>query len=60
MPSSLEIRAATAPTSLLDSQDKIDDVIKSLDQKIKDDVQFYYDRVRKFAEHQLKHFNNNF
>jgi len=42
------------------SQDKIEDVIKSLDQKIKDDVQFSYDRVRKFAEHQLKHFNNNF
>jgi len=41
-------------------QDKIEDVIKSIDQKIKDDVQFSYDRVRKFAEHQLKHFNNNF
>ena len=42
------------------SQEKIEDVIKSLDQKIKDDVQFSHDRVRKFAEHQLKHFNNNF
>ena len=42
------------------SQEKIEDVIKSLDQKIKDDVQFSYDRVRTFAEHQLKHLNNNF
>ena len=42
------------------SQDKIEDVIKSIDQKIKDDVQFSYDRVRQFAKHQLKHFNNNF
>jgi sulfopropanediol 3-dehydrogenase len=42
------------------SQEKIENVIKSLDQKVKDDVQFSYDRVRKFAEHQLKHLNNNF
>jgi sulfopropanediol 3-dehydrogenase len=42
------------------SQEKIEDVIKSLDQKVKDDVQFSYDRVRTFAEHQLKHLNNNF
>ena len=42
------------------SQEKIEEVIKTLDQKIKDDVQFSYDRVRKFAEHQLKHLNNNF
>ena len=42
------------------SQEKIEEVIKSLDQKIKDDVQFSYDRVRTFAEHQLKHLNNNF
>ena len=41
------------------AQEKIENIIKSLDQKIKDDVQFSYDRVRKFAEHQLKHFNNN-
>ena len=37
------------------SKEKIEEVIKSLDQKIKDDVQFSYDRVRSFAEHQLKH-----
>ena len=42
------------------SQEKIEKVIKSLDQKIKDDVQFSYDRVRMFAEHQFKHLNNNF
>ena len=42
------------------SKEKIEEVIKSLDQKVKDDVQFSYDRVRKFAEHQLKHLNNNF
>ena len=42
------------------SQEKIEEVIKSLDQKIKDDVQFSYDRVRKFAEHQLKNLNSNF
>ncbi len=42
------------------SQEKIEEVIKSLDQKVKDDVQFSYDRVRNFAEHQLKHLNNNF
>ena len=42
------------------SQEKIEEIIKSLDQKVKDDVQFSYDRVRTFAEHQLKHLNNNF
>ena len=42
------------------SQEKIEEVTKSLDQKVKDDVQFSYDRVRSFAEHQLKHLNNNF
>ena len=42
------------------TQEKIEEVIKSLDQKVKDDVQFSYDRVRNFAEHQLKHLNNNF
>ena len=36
------------------SKDKIDQISKSLDQKIKDDIKFSYDRVRKFAEHQLE------
>ena len=42
------------------SQEKIEEVNKTLDQKVKDDVKFSYDRVRTFAEHQLKHLNNNF
>ena len=42
------------------SQEKIEEVIKSLNQKVKDDVQFSYNRVRSFAEHQLKHLNNDF
>ena len=42
------------------SKEKIEEIIKSLDQKVKDDVQFSYDRVRKFAEYQLKYLNNNF
>ena len=42
------------------SQEKIEEVIKSLDQKVKDDVQLSYDRVRSFAEHQLKNLNNDF
>tara|TARA_B100001121_G_scaffold204930_1_gene179327 strand:- start:680 stop:1966 length:1287 start_codon:yes stop_codon:yes gene_type:complete len=36
------------------SKEKIADITKSLDQKIKDDIKFSYDRVRKFAEHQLE------
>jgi len=42
------------------SKEKIEEVVKSLDQNVKDDIQFSYDRVRKFAEYQLKHLNNNF
>ena len=33
---------------------------KTLDQKTKDDVQFSYDRVRKFAEAQLKNYGQDF
>ena len=36
------------------SKERIEEIKKSLDQKTKDDVQFSYDRVRKFAEAQLK------
>ncbi len=36
------------------SKDKIEQITKTLDQKIKDDIKFSYDRVRKFAEHQLE------
>ena len=36
------------------SKEKIEDIKKSLDQKTKDDIQFSHERVRKFAEAQLK------
>ena len=42
------------------SKEKIEEAIKKVNQKTKDDVQFAYDRVRKFAEHQLKSMNNSF
>ena len=42
------------------SKDKIEEAIKKIDQKTKDDVQFAYERIKKFAEYQLKSMNNNF
>ena len=36
------------------SKEKIEQITKSLDQKVKDDIKFSYDRVRMFAEHQLE------
>ena len=42
------------------SKDKIDEITKSLDQKTKDDIKFSYDRVRKFAEAQLKNYGQDF
>ena len=42
------------------SKEKIEEAIKKVSQKTKDDVCFAYDRVRKFAEHQLKSMNNSF
>ena len=42
------------------SKEKIEDIKKKLDQKTKDDVLFSHDRVRKFAEAQLKNYGNNF
>ncbi len=42
------------------SKEKIDEAIKKVDQKTKDDVQFAHERIRKFAEHQLKSMNNEF
>ena len=35
------------------SKEKIEEIKKNLDQKVKDDIQFSYERVRKFAEAQL-------
>ena len=42
------------------SKEKIEEVKKNIDQKTKDDIQFSYDRVRKFAEAQLKNYGQNF
>tara|TARA_B100000686_G_C16730043_1_gene940108 strand:+ start:35 stop:1321 length:1287 start_codon:yes stop_codon:yes gene_type:complete len=42
------------------SKEKIEEAIKKVDQKTKDDVQFAHERIKKFAEHQLKSMNNNF
>ncbi len=42
------------------TKEKIDEITKSLDQKTKDDIKFSYDRVRKFAEAQLKNYGQNF
>ena len=42
------------------SKEKIEEIKKELNQKTKDDIQFSYDRVRKFAEAQLKNYGNNF
>ena len=39
------------------SKKKIDEISKSLDIKTKDDIKFSYDRVRKFAEAQLKNYD---
>ena len=36
------------------SKERIEEIKNELDQKTKDDIQFSYDRVRKFAEAQLK------
>ena len=42
------------------SKDKISQISKSLDQKTKDDIKFSYDRVKKFAEAQLKNYGQDF
>ncbi len=42
------------------TKEKIEEINKSLDQKTKDDIKFSYDRVRKFAEAQLKNYGQNF
>ncbi len=42
------------------SKEKIENIKKKLDQKIKDDIKFSYDRVRKFAEAQLKNYGQDF
>ena len=42
------------------SKEKIDQIKKNLNQKTKDDVQFSHERVRKFAEAQLKNYGQDF
>ena len=42
------------------SKEKIEDIKKNLDQKTKDDIQFSHERVRKFAEAQLKNYGQDF
>ena len=42
------------------SKEKIEEIKKNIDQKTKDDIKFSYDRVRKFAEAQLKNYGQNF
>jgi len=42
------------------SKEKIENVKKKLDQKTKDDIRFSYDRVKKFAEAQLKNYGQDF
>ena len=42
------------------SKEKIEEASKKVDQKTKDDIQFAHERIKKFAQHQLKHLNNNF
>ena len=42
------------------SKEKIEEIKKNLDQKTKDDVQFSHERVRKFAEAQLKNYSQDF
>jgi len=42
------------------SKEKIEEAIKKVDQKTKDDVQYAHERIKKFAEHQLKNLNNEF
>ncbi len=42
------------------SKDQIEEIKKKLDQKTKDDVQFSHERVKKFAEAQLKNYGQDF
>ena len=42
------------------SKEKIENIKKKLDQKTKDDIQFSHERVRKFAEAQLKNYGQDF
>ena len=42
------------------TREKIEEIKRNLDQKTKDDIQFSHERVRKFAEAQLKNYGQDF
>ena len=42
------------------SKAKIEEASKKINQKTKDDIKFAHERIKKFAQHQLKHLNNDF
>ena len=42
------------------SKERIEQIDKELDQKTKDDIQFSHERVKKFAEAQLKNYGQDF
>ena len=46
--------------NIIVSKEKIEQIKKTLNQKTKDDVQFSYEKVRKFAEAQLKNYGKGF
>ena len=45
---------------ILVSKEKVNQISDTLDQKTKDDIKFSYDRVKKFAEAQLKNYGQDF
>ena len=42
------------------SKERIEQIDRELDQKTKDDIQFSHERVKKFAEAQLKNYGQDF
>ena len=42
------------------SKKKIEEAGKKIDQKTKDDIKFAHERIKNFAQDQLKHLNNDF
>ena len=42
------------------SKERIEEIKKNLNQKTKDDIQFSHERVKKFAEAQLKNYGQDF
>ena len=46
--------------NIIVTKEQIKKIKKDLDQKTKDDIKFSYDRVRKFAEAQLKNYGKDF